>query len=114
MTCWSLEMPLTTLQMTSPGWRLEQVLGYFGKGELVGQRGDNFEASRRRLVLFVAYMITIVWVISFLVDIISKSYEPHPGVHAAMTILIGGLMADGLIVRKSPDKSDEDVPNGRT
>lgn len=68
--------------------------------------GDDFDNARRRLVLFVAYCITVVWVISFLVDIISESYEPHPGIHGAMTILIGGLMADGLLVRrKNEDKS---------
>lgn len=80
----------------------------------MGKRGDDFEASRRRLVLFVAYCITVVWVVSFLVDIITTSYEPHPGVHAAMTILIGGLMADGLIVRKGDNRSNEETSDGRT
>jgi hypothetical protein len=62
------------------------------------------DAARTRLAIRIAYLIAIVWAISFIVDIIDSSYQPSPGIHALMLLVSGGLFGEGFF--KKNNKKD--------
>ena len=47
----------------------------------------------------IAYIITGVWVVSFLADVFLPAYEPSPYVHVAMMSVAGWLFAAPLVRR---------------
>jgi predicted ferric reductase len=55
--------------------------------------------SRRPITEVLAYIITAVWVVSFIVDIVNPEYEPHPSVHAIMTLVAGALFGESVFRR---------------
>lgn len=48
----------------------------------------------------IALVVTAVWAISFLADIILKSYEGSPYVHAIM-MLVAGAAFSGQLIKKN-------------
>lgn len=48
----------------------------------------------------IALVVTAVWAISFLADIISKSYAGSPYVHAIM-MLVAGAAFSGQLIKKN-------------
>lgn len=65
------------------------------------------------LMIRVAYFITGVWGVSFLVDIVDKTYEAPQSVHAAMVIVAGALFGGGLMAGIARTRNKDAVDNGR-
>lgn len=47
----------------------------------------------RKTTTVIAYIITAVWAVSFMADIILTSYEPSPYIHAIMMVVAGSMFA---------------------
>lgn len=58
-------------------------------------------SAKARQAIIMTYVITAVWAISFLVDIMVKTYDPPPAIHAAMMVAAGGTFSQGVFTRKS-------------
>jgi hypothetical protein len=56
-----------------------------------------------RATIRVAYVITGVWVISFTVDLLTRSYEPPTGVQALMVLAAGYLFGTGAFRRNGKE-----------
>lgn len=53
-----------------------------------------------RLKTGIASVVTTVWAISFLVDIIPRlDYEPSPFIHLAFMLILGALFGERLVRR---------------
>jgi hypothetical protein len=61
------------------------------------------------LAMGLAIVITTAWAISFMVDILVKTYDPPPSVHILMVGVAGSVFGEGLIRKRSPAKEDLDV-----
>jgi len=59
----------------------------------------------RRISNFIAIMVTVVWVTSFVADILSKEYAPSPYVHLAMMAVVGAAFGNSLLKRGSNDSN---------
>lgn len=60
------------------------------------------DSSRRHVLApgianLVAVVVTAVWAVSFLADILVKTYTPPPSIHTALMIVLGGLFGTQLI-----------------
>lgn len=47
--------------------------------------------------IIIALVVTTVWAISFLMDIILDEYSPNPGIHGVMLVVAGALFSTNLI-----------------
>lgn len=68
-------------------------------------------SSNNRLATRLAYVITLAWAVSFLVDIFVISYEPPASVHPLMMLVAGAVFGEGLIKArngKPPPKENKD------
>lgn len=59
------------------------VSGYFLRGFLDRQKTNKKESN------FVLFAVTLIWVLSMLVDIASAAYETSPLVHGLMGAIVG-------------------------
>jgi hypothetical protein len=59
--------------------------------------GNGGFLPTRTVANAISLVICAVWSISYLADILLKSYEPDPKVHLALMIVIGGPQALNLI-----------------
>lgn len=66
------------------------------------------------LLVRVAYFVTAVWGISFMIDFIDKDYEAPQSVHGVMLIVAGALFGGGLAAGIARGRAKDDVDNGRT
>jgi len=69
------------------------------------------EVWRQRLTTVVAYVITVAWATSFLVDIVSESYTPHPSITPLMLFVAGFCFKEGIVPDKS--KSSKEKQRGK-
>jgi hypothetical protein len=60
---------------------------------------DPTLSSNNRIAAWLAIVITAVWAISFLVDIVIKTYDPPASVHALMMLAAGAIFGEGLLKR---------------
>lgn len=63
-------------------------------------------------VIRLSYLIVLVWVISFTIDIFDRAYEPSPTIHALMLMLAGAFYGSSVFTRRNDGndstKSDDD------
>lgn len=59
-----------------------------------------------RIVTAAAVVIITAWAVSFLVDIVSSSYEPPPTVHALMMIVAGWAFGVTAFGRNGSSRGD--------
>lgn len=52
-----------------------------------------------RLVNAIAILISVVWTVSFIADIVVADYDPSPFVHLAMMAVVGAAFGHTLITR---------------
>lgn len=51
----------------------------------------------KRLVTGIAVLVSTVWGISFIADIVLKTYDPSPFIHLAMMTVVGAVVGHGFI-----------------
>lgn len=51
----------------------------------------------RRLVNGIAILVSSVWAVSFICDILIKAYDPSPFIHLAMMTVVGAALGHGFI-----------------
>jgi len=51
----------------------------------------------KKLVTGIAVLVSSVWAVSFIADIVIKSYDPSPFVHLAMMTVVGAVVGHGFI-----------------
>ena len=61
-------------------------------------------ATNNRIATNLAIVITILWAISFIVDIVVKEYDPPATVHALMMIVAGAVFGEGFL---KPGKNND-------
>jgi hypothetical protein len=67
-------------------------------------------STNNKVATRLAYVITAFWALSFLVDIIVKTYDPPASVHALMMIVAGAVFGEGLIkTRNGPASSNKET-----
>jgi hypothetical protein len=52
-----------------------------------------------RLVRLVVVVVTCVWAVSFIADIVLDAYEPSPFIHGAMMLIVGGATGRYIVLR---------------
>lgn len=62
----------------------------------------------QQIATILAIVITVVWAISFIVDIIVLEYNPSASVHALMMIVAGAVFGEGLIKTRNGGSSDKE------
>lgn len=70
---------------------------------------DNDDKSNSRIVQGLAAVITTAWAVSFIVDILDKSYEPPASVHALMLLVAGAVFGEGLLRSNKPKESKDNA-----
>lgn len=58
------------------------------------KKGPTFNP---RLVTGIAVLVSTVWAISFIADILLKEYDPSPFIHLAMMTVVGAVVGHGFI-----------------
>lgn len=53
----------------------------------------------KHLTFVLSYVITVVWVVSFVIEVLDPNYSPPPSVHALMLLVAGALFGKGVIDR---------------
>lgn len=94
-----LENVITNLAASAIGF----ILGYITRG-IVNQKEQRPPIESDRLVLL---SVTTVWVLSFLITIISPQYETPSAIHGLMVMIVGffyrGSVGDIMKRRKDND-----------
>lgn len=57
-----------------------------------------------RIVNGIAVLVSIVWAISFVADIVIATYDPSPFVHLAMMTVVGAAVGSNVLKRKDDDR----------
>lgn len=52
-----------------------------------------------RLTKIVGYAVTIAWLVSFVVDVVSPTYDPPAAIHAAMMMVVGALFGHRVLAK---------------
>ena len=60
------------------------------------REGSNVDQKLTRIVVLA---VTIVWIVSFLADIVLERYEPSPYIHIAMMAVVGAATARYIYIR---------------
>lgn len=68
-----------------------------GRGDVVIVTSDPNLSSNNKVATGLAIVITIVWAISFIVDVLVKGYDPPASVHALMMMVAGAVFGEGLL-----------------
>jgi hypothetical protein len=61
----------------------------------------------KRITNVIAVTVTAAWLISFLMDIVVKSYEPPVSVHALMMMVAGAAFAEGVVKKNGNETKHE-------
>jgi hypothetical protein len=67
---------------------------------------DKHEESK--LPVVVAILITVVWIVSFIVDLLNAKYDPPPTVGALMLLAAGWLFGKGMLPGPKNGKPQEE------
>lgn len=59
----------------------------------------------RRMTAVIAGVVTTVWAVSFIADILLPNYEPSPLLHLIMMTVVGAAVGRGFI--NSQNRSDQ-------
>lgn len=51
----------------------------------------------RRIVNGIAILVSFVWAVSFIADIVIPGYDPSPFIHLAMMTVVGAAVGHGFI-----------------
>ena len=51
----------------------------------------------KRIVNGIAILVSLVWAISFVADILITGYDPSPFIHLAMMTVVGAAVGHGFI-----------------
>lgn len=68
-----------------------------GNGEKNGRNGRNGGVFDKRIVNAIAILVSAVWAVSFIADIVLDSYSPSPFVHLAMMTVVGAAVGHGFV-----------------
>lgn len=60
----------------------------------------------KRLPTIIAIVITTAWAVSFIIDIISPSYEPPATLHALMMIVAGAAFGATILPKRNGKDAD--------
>lgn len=52
-----------------------------------------------RMTKVVGYGVTAAWLVSFVVDVVSPTYDPPAAIHAAMMMVVGALFGHRVLSR---------------
>lgn len=63
--------------------------------------GTPANTSDNRVATVLAGVITAAWAISFVMDIVARTYDPPPSVHALMMMVAGAVFGEGLLKTRS-------------
>lgn len=72
--------------------------------------GAPNNVSNNKIATVMAIVITVVWAVSFLVDIVVEEYDPPPSVHALMMIVAGAVFGEGLIRNRNGNGNGRPPP----
>lgn len=67
----------------------------------------------QKLTIRVAYFVTSVWGVSFVLDVLDKDYEANASVHAAMLLVAGALFGGSVVAGVAKRGVRDEVDNGR-
>lgn len=77
-------------------------------GHLPGDRGPISERGasglRRSFVDILAWLITVAWAASFIVDMLPYDYDPPASIHALMMIVASAAFGSNLLKRKNEEE----------
>lgn len=62
--------------------------------------------DKDKLTVRLAYLISILWTISFFLDIILPHYDPPPTIHGLMMAVAGGFLAPEALKGLRNEKKD--------
>ena len=51
----------------------------------------------KKLSNAIAIVVTVVWTVSFVADIVLKSYDPSPFIHLAMMAVVGAAFGSSVL-----------------
>lgn len=51
----------------------------------------------QRIVNGLAILVSVVWAVSFIADIVVKGYDPSPFIHLTMMAIVGAAVGRGFI-----------------
>lgn len=54
-------------------------------------------AVDRRIINLIAVAITVVWMVSFLADIVVADYDPSPFLHMVMMVVVGAIFGRSFL-----------------
>jgi hypothetical protein len=54
----------------------------------------------RKIVNGIAILVSFVWAVSFIFDIVLPGYDPSPFIHLAMMTVVGAAVGHGFISQK--------------
>ncbi|MGH2374566.1 MAG: hypothetical protein ACRDIC_14750 [bacterium] len=52
-----------------------------------------------RLTAYIAILVSVVWAVSFIADILIPTYDPSPFVHLAMMTVVGAAFSHSVLRR---------------
>lgn len=59
----------------------------------------------KRVANLIALIVTIVWALSFVADVVIQNYEPSPYIHTVMLAVAGAAFARSVVAKD--DKEEE-------
>lgn len=60
----------------------------------------------KRLVNAIGIVVTTVWALSFLADVVMKDYDPSPYVHFAMMVIVGSAFGTKFLQGRGENGND--------
>jgi hypothetical protein len=71
--------------------------------------GPVAKVDENKAPIYVAYIITAIWVISVVADLFVKEYDPPPGVLQLMLLVAGYLFTREILPRKNRSGDDKNT-----
>lgn len=69
-------------------------------------------SSNNKVATGLAIVITVVWAISFIVDVIVTAYDPPASVHALMMMVAGAVFGEGLLKTRKGSNGAKPIREG--